>query len=143
MNVQQTGGTIVLVDHEQQGDRPLFPFFHDPQGGDGQGVGIDGGQVFYGTLGSYVRMTNTVIGDNVNAASRLEGLTRVYKIPVICSKFVMEDIKNNVADHGIEFHEIDTVQVKGKTTGKKVFWPITNELYTDDLKNQMDPLNLR
>ncbi|MBT4286352.1 MAG: adenylate/guanylate cyclase domain-containing protein [Deltaproteobacteria bacterium] len=101
------------------------------------GVGIDGGQVFYGTLGSYVRMTNTVIGDNVNAASRLEGLTRVYKIPVICSKFVMNDIKNNVSDHGIEFYEIDTVQVKGKTTGKKVFWPITRELFTEDLKKQM------
>ena len=57
------------------------------------GVGIDGGEVFYGTLGSYVRMTNTVIGDNVNAASRMEGLTRVYKVPVICSEYVKSDIE--------------------------------------------------
>ena len=55
--------------------------------------GIDGGEVFYGTLGSYVRMTNTVIGDNVNAASRMEGLTRVYKVPVICSEYVRNDIE--------------------------------------------------
>ncbi len=88
------------------------------------GVGIDGGNVFYGTLGSYVRMTNTVIGDNVNAASRLEGLTRVYKTPVICSEYVKNDIESNVPDHGIYFLEIDQVTVKGKTVTQKIFWPI-------------------
>ena len=88
------------------------------------GVGIDGGEVFYGTLGSYVRMTNTVIGDNVNAASRLEGLTRIYQLPVICSKYVKEDIEENVDNHGIHFIEIDTVMVKGKTEGKRIYWPI-------------------
>lgn len=88
------------------------------------GVGIDGGEVFYGTLGSYVRMTNTVIGDNVNAASRLEGLTRVYKTPVIVSEFVKKDIEDNVPNHGISFIELDTVMVKGKTKGVKVYWPV-------------------
>ncbi len=102
------------------------------------GVGIDGGQVFYGTLGSYVRMTNTVIGDNVNAASRLEGLTRIYKTPVICSEFVKEDIENNVDNHGIQFVEIDTVMVKGKTEGKKVYWPILGSDYDAYMKQQVE-----
>ncbi|MBU2514992.1 adenylate/guanylate cyclase domain-containing protein [bacterium] len=93
------------------------------------GVGIDGGEVFYGTLGSYERMTNTVIGDNVNASSRLEGLTRIYKVPAICSDFVKDDIQNNVDDHGIHFIEIDTVLVKGKTEGKKIYWPILSSDY--------------
>ncbi len=101
------------------------------------GVGIDGGRVFYGTLGSYVRMTNTVIGDDVNAASRLEGLTRIYKIPVICSAFVKDDIEKNVENHGIFFVEVDTVLVKGKTSGKKIYWPILKSDYTDDVKAQV------
>lgn len=97
------------------------------------GVGIDGGDVFYGNIGSRERMTNTVIGDNVNSSSRLEGLTRVYKTPVICSQYIKDDIENNVADHGIHFLEIDTVQVKGKTIGKVVYWPILKENLDEEM----------
>ncbi len=101
------------------------------------GIGIDGGEVFYGTLGSYVRMTNTVIGDNVNAASRMEGLTRIYKVPVICSEYVKADIEDNVEDHGIHFIEIDTVMVKGKTRGQKIYWPILEIDFDNALKRNI------
>jgi class 3 adenylate cyclase len=101
------------------------------------GVGIDGGNVFYGNIGSYERMTNTVIGDTVNSASRLEGLTRIYKVPVICSEYIVQDIQKNVPSSNFVFVELDTVQVKGKTIGKKIFWPIQKEFYTEKLQQEL------
>ncbi len=100
------------------------------------GVGIDGGKVFYGRIGSYVHMTNTVIGDNVNSSSRLEGLTRVYKVPIIVSELVRDEVMA-VNDDDYIFQELDTVQVKGKTTGKKVFWPIETAALTEEIRKDL------
>ena len=102
------------------------------------GVGLDSGEVFYGNIGSYMQMTNTVIGDRVNSAARLEGLTRIYKVPVICSEFFKMDIESNVQDHNVEFVELDQVQVKGKTEGVKIYWPIFKQHVRADLKTKIN-----
>ena len=99
------------------------------------GVGVDGGDVFYGNIGSNERMTNTVIGDNVNSSSRLEGLTRIYKVPVICSEYVKDDAHGYTDEY--YFHELDIVKVKGKNTGKKIYWPVQLELLDDVLEENL------
>lgn len=89
------------------------------------GVGIDGGTVFYGNIGSNEHMANTVIGDNVNSASRLEGLTRIYHLPVIVSGYIKDEVEKE-SDRYI-FFEIDMVQVKGKTEGKRIYFPFDKQ----------------
>lgn len=100
------------------------------------GVGIDGGNVFYGNIGSNEHMTNTVIGDNVNSASRLEGLTRIYHLPVICSEYVKQEVES--ISNKYTFFEIDTVQVKGKTEGKKIFFPVNIEESEQNLSSKFN-----
>ena len=102
------------------------------------GVGIDGGNVFYGTIGRndssdprQAHMANTVIGDTVNSASRLEGLTRIYHLPVIVSEYIKDEVSKNSSRY--KFFEIDTVQVKGKTKGKKIFFPFDCEVMDNSL----------
>ena len=102
------------------------------------GVGIDGGKVFYGTIGRndatdprQAHMANTVIGDNVNSASRLEGLTRIYKIPVIVSEYIKEEVEKETDRY--QFYEIDTVYVKGKNVGKKIFFPFDKDTIDNSL----------
>ena len=103
------------------------------------GVGIDGGEVFYGNIGSNERMTNTVIGDNVNSSSRLEGLTRIYKVPVICSEYIRNDASEFTDSY--YFHELDIVRVKGKNAGKRIFWPVETEILDDALENNLKSYN--
>ncbi len=82
------------------------------------GVGINTGDLMLGTVGGKDRMDGTVISDAVNLASRLEGLTKNYRVPLLISHQTFLKLENP-NDYAIRL--IDRVQVKGKSEMVTVF----------------------
>jgi adenylate cyclase len=82
----------------------------------GMGVGINQGEVIVGNIGSHERMDPTVIGDSVNLASRLEGLTRVYGVDILVGASAAE-----LARDEVHLRSVARVQVKGKSKPVDIF----------------------
>ncbi|MFH1595516.1 MAG: CHASE2 domain-containing protein, partial [Pseudomonadota bacterium] len=80
------------------------------------GVGVNSGPAAVGNMGSDRLFDYTAIGDNVNLASRLEGLTKYYGTNILISQATAEALEN-----GFILRDVDRVKVKGKAQASGIF----------------------
>lgn len=79
------------------------------------GIGLNSGIVCVGNMGSQQRFDYSVLGDNVNLASRLEGQSKTYGVTVVLG----EGTAAQVPDYATI--ELDLIKVKGKTEAVRIF----------------------
>ncbi len=80
------------------------------------GVGLNTGSCVVGNMGSDLRFDYSVLGDTVNLASRLEGQTKTYGLPIIIGARTAEAVKDKFA-----LLEVDFITVKGKTEPEVIY----------------------
>lgn len=79
-------------------------------------IGLNTGTAVVGNMGSQGRFDYTMMGDTVNLAARLEGANKQYGTLVMCGEKTAAE-----AGDSIVLRELDTVAVKGKDEGVRVF----------------------
>jgi len=80
------------------------------------GVGLNTGLVNVGNMGSDRRLAWTVMGDNVNLASRLEGLTKEYGVRMVVSEATWQQVQSHFVGR-----DLDRIRVKGKQQPVGIF----------------------
>jgi adenylate cyclase len=98
------------------------------------GVGVNSGRMSVGNMGSQVRVAYTVMGDSVNLASRLEGLTKQYGVGMIVGQ------STRAACQDLVFRELDRMRPKGKSEPLAIYEPIGPAASVDKALN--DELSL-
>ncbi len=79
-------------------------------------IGLNTGDAVVGNIGYVDRLSYTALGDNVNLASRLEALNKYYETKILISEATLLQ-----TDDAFETRLIDSVVVKGKTQGVRIY----------------------
>jgi len=79
------------------------------------GIGLNTGLCCVGNMGSDQRFDYSVIGDNVNVASRLEGQTKTYGVTIIAGARTISAVPELAAV------ELDLIKVKGRQEAERIF----------------------
>lgn len=98
------------------------------------GVGLNTGNMSVGNMGSKFRTAYTLIGDEVNLGSRLEGLTKEYSVGLIVGENTRDKLPEYV------FRELDLVRVKGKHKPVAIYEPLA--MLNEVSQEEFDELEL-
>ncbi len=98
------------------------------------GLGINSGEMSVGNIGSLERFDYTIIGDNVNLASRLEGTNKQYGTNIIISQFTYDMLPKD----NFTVRELDTVRVKGKKEPVTIYELLGYDEYFPQLQELSD-----
>lgn len=90
------------------------------------GAGLNSGEMCVGNMGSDQRFDYSVLGDDVNLASRLEGQSKTYGVDIVLGEKTHDKVP------GLATLELDLITVKGKTKPVRIFALLGDETLAQD-----------
>jgi adenylate cyclase len=90
------------------------------------GIGLNSGLCCVGNVGSDQRFDYSVLGDDVNLASRLEGQSKTYGVDIVIGENTAQ------ASGDLAILELDSIKVKGKTRPVRIFALVGDQAMAQD-----------